>query len=45
METKQMTQEQHFQAKGYYSHMLPIPSKEEALQHAINQIKRAFGRK
>jgi hypothetical protein len=41
----EMTQEQHYQAYGYYSHMLPIPSKEEAMQHALNQLERAFGKK
>jgi len=44
MKTQPMTQEEHFNAKGYYSHMLPIPSKEEAMQHAINKINRAFGK-
>jgi hypothetical protein len=39
------TQEAYFAKHGYYSHMLPAPTREEALQHAMNQIEKAFGKR
>jgi hypothetical protein len=45
METKPTTQEAYFAKHGFYSHLLPSPTKDEALQHAMNAIERAFGKK
>ena len=42
METKPTTQEAYFKRYGYYSHMMPVPTKEEAIQHAMNTISGAF---
>jgi hypothetical protein len=42
METPQET---YFRKHGYYSHMMRVPTKEEALQHAMNAIERALGKK
>jgi len=45
MEKKPTTQAEHFARYGYYSRMLKTPTKEEAVQHALAQIERAFGKK
>jgi hypothetical protein len=45
METKPTTQAEHFARYGNFSHLLPSPTKEEALAMAMAQIERAFGKK
>lgn len=38
-------QEAHFRKHGFYNHLLKPPTKEEAVQHALNKISDAFGKK
>jgi len=38
-------QEAHFRKHRFYSHLLKTPTKEEAVQHALNKINDAFGKK
>lgn len=37
-------QEAHFKKYGYYDMMGPRVSNEQAIQHALNQINRVFGK-
>jgi hypothetical protein len=45
MKTQMSHQEAFFRRHGFYDHMAKAPTAEEAIQHALNTINNAFGKK